>query len=188
MQEEIYRWVKEANDKNWNVVRLKIGDPFVFGRGGEEVLRFRSMFEEKTTTIDFVPGVSATLAAPLLAEIPVTHRKVSNRVIICTGYGLNGTVPDYTNVIAYHPEQTVVFVMVVGRLGQVCESMIIDGNYPPVTPVAIVEKAGWGEGQMRIVRGNLGNIERIATKEGVKAPATIIVGDAVNVLQQANQK
>ena len=79
-QNEIYTWVAEGLAADRHVVRLKIGDPFVFGRGGEEVLKFREMGHEPAV----IPGVSAAFSAPLLAGIPVTHRGVSNQVVMCT--------------------------------------------------------------------------------------------------------
>lgn len=156
-----------------HVVRLKIGDPFVFGRGGEEVLEFREFGVEPTV----IPGVSAAFSAPLLASIPVTHRGISNQVVMCTGYGKNNTSPD---LIQYHPEQTVVFLMAVGRLRELCNNLIEKANYPPTTPVGIVERAGCPE--QRTVVGTMENIADLAERYKVKPPSTIVVGEVVNVL------
>merc|ERR1719148_519641 len=134
-QEEIYNWCKEGLDAGKHVVRLKIGDPFVFGRGGEEVLKFREHGVEPKV----IPGVSAAFSAPLLGSIPVTHRGVSNQVVMCTGYGRNGTSPD---LIQYHEEQTVVFLMAVGRLHELCAKLHELAGYPNDTPVGIIERAG----------------------------------------------
>ncbi|GMI38559.1 hypothetical protein TeGR_g14078 [Tetraparma gracilis] len=172
-QREIYAWCREGLEEGRRVVRLKIGDPFVFGRGGEEVLEFRGMGVEPTV----VPGVSASLSAPLLAGIPVTHRGVANQVVVCTGYGREGTSPD---LIRYHPEQTVVFLMAVGKLPTLSASLISSAAYPPSTRVAIVESAGTP--QQRVVLGPLDRIASIAEENGVRAPATIVVGDVVDVL------
>lgn len=172
-QEEIYTWTKQGLDQGKHVIRLKIGDPFVFGRGGEEVLRFRSFGYEPT----IIPGVSASLSAPLLGKIPITHRGVSNQVVMCTGYGRNGTNPD---LIQYHKEQTVVFLMAVGRLREISQNLIKYANYPQTTPVGIIEKAGCVD--QRIVIGNLITIADIAVKNNIKAPSTIVVGECVHVL------
>lgn len=175
-QEEIYKWVKEGLDMGKHVVRLKIGDPFVFGRGGEEVLKFRSYGLEPKV----IPGVSAAFSAPLLGSIPVTHRGVSNQVVMCTGYGRNGTSPD---LIQYHKEQTIVFLMAVGRLGELCERLITLAGYPSLTPVAIIESAGCPN--QRTIIGTMETIADLAKKYDVKPPSTIVVGDVVNVLLEA---
>ncbi|GMI46683.1 hypothetical protein TrCOL_g1632 [Triparma columacea] len=172
-QNEIYTWCLGGLAEGKHVVRLKIGDPFVFGRGGEEVLKFRGMGVEPKV----IPGVSAVFAAPLLGGIPVTHRGVANQVVMCTGYGREGTSPD---LIKYHPDQTVVFVMAVGRLRELSRKLISMAGYPPDTPVAIVEQAG-NPGQ-RTIRGNLVDIADKAERENVKPPSTIVVGDVVAVL------
>jgi len=173
-QEEIYRWVEEGLSLGKHVIRLKIGDPFVFGRGGEEVLRFRSIGYEPVV----IPGVSATFAAPLLGGIPVTHRGVSNQVVMCTGYGRNGTNPD---LIKYQKEQTVVFLMAVGRLRELSSNLCELAGYPLETPIGIIEKAGC-RNEQRTLLGNLANIADLADKHKLKAPSTIVVGECVNVL------
>ena len=172
-QDEIFEWCKEGLRNGKHVVRLKIGDPFVFGRGGEEVLQFRQFGVEPTV----IPGVSAAFSAPLLASIPVTHRGISNQVVMCTGYGKNNTSPD---LIQYHPEQTVVFLMAVGRLRKLCDSLIHQAGYPPQTPVGIVERAGCPE--QRTVVGTMESIADLAERYNVRPPSTIVVGEVVNVL------
>jgi len=177
-QEEIYWWVHQGIQKGKHVVRLKIGDPFVFGRGGEEVLKFRRFGVESS----IVPGVSAAFSAPLLGSIPVTHRGVSNQVVMCTGYGRNGTSPD---LIQYHKEQTIVFLMAVGKLRELCQRLIDLAGYPSKTPVAIVERAGCPD--QRTVVGDMETIADIAKENNIKPPSTIVVGDVVNVLLDKTQ-
>jgi uroporphyrin-III C-methyltransferase len=178
-QEEIYWWAYQGLNQGKHVVRLKIGDPFVFGRGGEEVLTFRRFGVESKV----IPGVSAAFSAPLLASIPVTHRGVSNQVVMCTGYGREGTSPD---LIQYHKEQTIVFLMAVGRLRELCNRLTTLAGYPAKTPVAIVENAGCPT--QRTVVGNMETIADLAEKHNVKPPSTIVVGDVVNVLLEADPK
>lgn len=172
-QKEIYDWCREGLMDGKHVVRLKIGDPFVFGRGGEEVLEFRKMGVEPRV----IPGVSAAFAAPLLGGIPVTHRGISNQVVMCTGYGRNGTSPD---LIQYHKEQTVVFLMAVGRLRELCDNLCDMANYPRDTPVAVVEKAGCPE--QRTVVGDLDTIAGYCVEYEIRPPSTIVVGEVVGVL------
>lgn len=178
-QEEIYWWCYQGLNRGQHVIRLKIGDPFVFGRGGEEVLTFRQFGVEPSV----IPGVSAAFSAPLLGSIPVTHRGVSNQVVMCTGYGRNGTSPD---LIRYHKEQTVVFLMAVGRLHELCQRLVDMAGYPIDTPVAIVEAAGCPN--QRTVVGTMMTIADIAKRHNVQPPSTIVVGDVVNVLLDTDEE
>lgn len=107
----------------------------------------------------------------------MTHRGVSNQVVMCTGYGREGTSPD---LIRYHKEQTVVFLMAVGRLRELCERLVQLAGYPSDTPVGIVEKAGCPD--QRLVVGNIETIGDIAEAAKIQAPSTIVVGEVVNVL------
>jgi uroporphyrin-III C-methyltransferase len=127
----------------------------------------------------YIQGVSAAFAAPLLGSIPVTHRGVANQVVMCTGYGREGSSPD---LIQYHPEQTIVFLMAVGRLQQLCDKLQQQAHYPCDTPVAIVERAGCPN--QRTIIGTMTTISDLAIRHKVQPPSTIIVGDVVNVLLQ----
>ena len=162
-QEEIYQWTKDAVIAGRNVVRLKIGDPFLFGRGGEEVLEFRKLGVEPL----LVPGVSSAYAAPLSAKIPLTHRGVSNSVLISTGYGKNEAVIE---IPEYSADRTVVLLMAVGRIEEIARNMTIVG-YPKTTPVAIIEKATTP--LQRTLTGTLETIGLIAKKEGATAPGKL---------------
>ena len=128
-------------------------------------------------SIFFFQGVSAAFSAPLLGSIPVTHRGVSNQVVMCTGYGREGSSPD---LIQYHKEQTVVFLMAVGRLEELSERLVRMAGYPKTTPVAIIERAGCPN--QRTVVGDLTTIAGLSKEYNVKAPSTIVVGEVVSVL------
>lgn len=128
-------------------------------------------------------GVSAAFSAPLLGSIPVTHRGVSNQVVMCTGYGRNGTSPD---LIQYHKEQTIVFLMAVGRLRELCQRLIDMAGYPSKTPVAIIQDAGCPT--QRTVVGDMETIADLAEEYQVKPPSTIIVGEVVRVLLEDNSE
>jgi uroporphyrin-III C-methyltransferase len=177
-QDEIYQWVEDAVLKGKNVVRLKIGDPFLFGRGGEEILEFRQKLGINPLV---VPGVSSSYAAPLSAGIPLTHRGISSQVLISTGYGKNASIID---IPEYHSDRTIVLLMAVGRIHEITSNMTNIMNYPIDTPVAIIEKATTIE--QRTIVGTLKNISSIAIEQQAKAPATIIIGEVVNVLNQDN--
>lgn len=101
---------------------------------------------------------------------------------MCTGYGRDNSSPD---LIQYHKEQTVVFLMAVGRLRQLCSSLIEKANYPPTTPVAIIEKAGCPD--QRTVVGDMTSIADIAELHKVKPPSTIVVGEVVHALLDDSQ-
>jgi uroporphyrin-III C-methyltransferase len=159
-QEEIYQWTKEAVLQGKHVVRLKIGDPFLFGRGGEEVIEFRKLGIEPL----LVPGVSSSYAAPLAAKIPLTHRGVSNSVLISTGYGKNEAVVE---IPEYSSDRTVVLLMAVGRIDEIATNMTMMG-YPKNTPVAIIEKATTP--LQRTLTGTLEDIGFVARRDGACAP------------------
>lgn len=101
---------------------------------------------------------------------------------MCTGYGREGTSPD---LIQYHKEQTVVFLMAVGRLRELSKRLIEMANYPPETPVGIIERAGCPN--QRTVTGSLLTIADIAEKHNVKPPSVIVVGEVVEVLQEKDE-
>jgi siroheme synthase len=122
-------------------------------------------------------GVSAAFSAPLLGSIPVTHRGISNQVVMCTGYGKDNTSPD---LIQYHPEQTVVFLMAVGRLRVLCDRLKTLAGYPGHTAVGIVERAGCPD--QRTVVGTVDTIADVAEEHDVRPPSTIVVGEVVRAL------
>ena len=93
---------------------------------------------------------------------------------MCTGYGREGTSPD---LIQYHKEQTIVFLMAVGRLKELCERLISKASYPPTTPVAVIEKAGCPD--QRTIVGNMLTIGKLAITHNIQAPSTIVVGEVV---------
>lgn len=118
----------------------------------------------------------------MLGSIPVTHRGVANQLVICTGYGKEGTCPD---LIRYHPEQTVVFLMAVGRLRELSQQLQRMAGYPSDMPVAIIERAACPN--QRTLVGTLETIGDIADQHQAQAPSTIVVGRVVNVLLDQDQ-
>ena len=112
----------------------------------------------------------------------MTHRGVANQVVICTGYGRNGSSPD---LIQYHKEQTIVFLMAVGRIKELCHSLINMAGYPSKTPVAIIERAGCPD--QRTIVGNMETISTLAETLNVRPPSSIVVGEVVNVLLEKDE-
>ncbi|MGA9284587.1 MAG: uroporphyrinogen-III C-methyltransferase [Solirubrobacteraceae bacterium] len=159
------------------VVRLKGGDPFVFGRGGEEALALRE------AGIDFqvVPGVTSGVAAAAYAGIPVTHRGISTGVALVTGHE-DPAKPEQEldwRALATFPG-TLVFYMGVRALQRIADSLIAAGR-PPSQPVGLVERGTFPD--QRTVSGTLATIAEVAARESIKAPAITIVGDVVSLGQ-----
>jgi uroporphyrin-III C-methyltransferase/precorrin-2 dehydrogenase/sirohydrochlorin ferrochelatase len=150
------------------VARLKGGDPFIFGRGGEEI----AVLSEHGIPYVIVPGVTAALGAAAGAGIPLTHRKVSQSVTFVTGHGLEDDALDWRALAG--PRQTVVFYMGVAHLPQIV-AKLVEAGAAQEHPVAIVERATLPE--QRTLRGTLESIVRIAQAAGVSPPALLIVGE-----------
>lgn len=157
------------------VVRLKNGDPFVFGRGGEEAVLFRS----KGFTCDIVPGITSAFAAPLLANIPVTQRGIADQILVFTGRGEKGVLPV---IPTYNPKRTTIALMPVGRMRDLVDDLVEKG-YPISTPVAVCEKAGWGAAKgERVTRARLDKIIEACVDRKVASPAVFVCGDVVGCL------
>ncbi len=173
-QEEINRLLIEKAEEGGVVVRLKGGDPYVFGRGGEEALALL----ERGIPVEVVPGVTSAIAAPELAGIPVTHRGITSAFTIVTGHEEPGKdCPlDWSTVARLGG--TLVVLMGVSRLEQNV-SALIQGGRSPDTPAAIVEKGGWPE--QRLVKGTLGSIFEIAREAKIEPPAILVVGDVIRL-------
>jgi len=163
LQASINELLIDLSRRYETVVRLKGGDPFVFGRGGEEVLALH----EAGVACDVVPGLSSALAGPLAAGIPVTHRGVSRGVTIVSARGAKGDVTDFRSLA--HAELSLVILMGVEHRG-VIAAQLIEGGLDDDTPVAVIEQA-WTE-QQRTTRGSL---RELANFE-VRPPAIIVVG------------
>lgn len=164
----VRRLVREARAGR-RVVRLKGGDPYVFGRGGEEALALA----EAGITVELVPGISAALAAPALAGIPVTHRGLAASVCVLTAEESAGARTDWRAAAA---ADTVVLLMGVDGLEQAAVALIAAGK-DPSTPAAIVQEAG--RARQRVLRAPLRAIASRAQRSRVEPPATIVIGPTV---------
>lgn len=149
------------------VVRLKAGDPNIFGGGGEEA------FACESAGVDFevVPGVTSAVAAPAAAGIPLTHRGIANGFTVVTG-------DEEVTAVLGDTNHTVVILMGLDRLRETAFTLAA-GLRGADCPVAIIE-SGFAENQ-KIVVGTLANIWRVAQDAGIKAPAVIVVGDVVRL-------
>jgi uroporphyrin-III C-methyltransferase len=174
-QEDISALLVERALAGQTVVRLKGGDPFVFGRGGEEALacaRARVPFE-------VVPGISSAIAAPAAAGIPVTHRDVARSLAIVTASTAHGDGVDLARVAT--ATDTLVLLMAAGHLEQTCAELIANGR-PADEPAAIVQWATTDD--QREVVGTLGTLPTLARAASIGPPATVVVGDVVAIADE----
>ena len=177
-QEEMHELAFKALKEGKNVLRLKQGDPYLYGRGAEEVAFFRAQGFE----IKVIPGVTSSLSAPLCAGIPVTHRAVADEVLTCTGTGRKGAAPDPPE---YKKRRTVVFLMALHRLESLVKSLIeyTEGNvWPKETPCAVIERASSPD--QRVIRTTLEHVCQSVEEEGSRPPGLLVVGNACEVLHK----
>lgn len=172
--------IKKAEEGNV-VVRLKGGDPYLFGRGGEEALALL----DRGISVEVVPGVTSAIAAPELAGIPVTHRGITSALTIVTGHEEPGKdrALDWSAIARL--QGTVVVLMGVSRLERNVAALI-GGGRPSETPAAIVEKGGWPE--QRMISGTLADIADRARIAKIKSPAILVVGDVVLLSERLARK
>jgi len=145
------------------VVRLKGGDPFVFGRGGEEVEALR----RADVSVEVVPGVSAVFSGPALAGVPVTHRGLASGVTVVTATGEGGVATDFTRLA--NPSTTMVVLMGVARRWRIARDLVA-GGLNPTTPVVIIERASTDS--QRTVRCDLAGLAGVE----VSSPAVMVIG------------
>ncbi len=179
-QEEINRLIVDKAKKGRTVVRLKGGDPFIFGRGGEEAE------ELKDAGIEFevVPGVTSAIAAPAYAGIPLTHRDLSSAVTFITGQ--ENPLKERTNIAwdrLSTGRGTLVFLMGWKSLPLIVQKLRENG-WPPETPIALIR---WGTMTRQVsCAGTLGTILALAESLEMRPPVVTVVGDVVNLRERLN--
>ncbi|KDQ62911.1 hypothetical protein JAAARDRAFT_28881 [Jaapia argillacea MUCL 33604] len=183
-QNEMMEAAVEAARSGVTVVRLKQGDPMVYGRAGEEVLYFRAHGFEPIV----IPGLSSALVAPAFAGIPVTQRGVAESFIVCTGVGRQGKE---VKLPGYERSRTLLILMGVARLPQVLKALLTDEPdqksrngpaYPENLPIAIIERASMPD--QRVIASTLRNVERALEGAGEqRPPGMIVVGWSVLALE-----
>ncbi|MDF2523144.1 MAG: uroporphyrinogen-III C-methyltransferase [Clostridiales bacterium] len=162
------------------VARVKGGDPFMFGRGGEEA----ETLVEKGIEFEIIPGVTSAISVPAYAGIPVTHRDYSSSLHIITGHEKPGKETSFIDYeVLSKLEGTLVFLMGVKNLSEISSNLIKYGK-DRTTPVAVIEKGTTSS--QRTVTGTLENIASVVTEEGVKSPAVTIIGGVVNLKAKLN--
>ena len=171
-QNEFLNLGLDALKQGLHVVRLKQGDPYIFGRGGEEYL----WFKERGFTPMVLPGISSSLASTVAAQIPATQRGVADQVLICTGTGRKGAVPE---VPEYVSSRTTVFLMALHR-ADILQKSLLGKKWDPEVPLAIVERASCPD--QRVTRTKLKYLQQTVEEIGSRPPGLIVVGYAVNQL------
>jgi uroporphyrin-III C-methyltransferase len=150
------------------VARVKGGDPFVFGRGGEEVLALRAAGVD----VEVVSGVTAGIAAPASIGIPVTHRSVARGVAFVTGHTREGIAPDWS--ILARSGLTLVVYMGVATLGDIVAGLVAGGMSPDV-PAAVIQDGTLAHAKR--ITTTLGHLERDVAQAGLASPAIIVIGE-----------
>jgi uroporphyrinogen III methyltransferase/synthase len=176
-QDAIHRILVTNALKGKIVVRLKGGDPFLFGRGGEEAQKLR----EAGVNFEIVPGITSALAVPAYAGIPVTHRKYASSVAIVTGH----EDPSKSERVDWKKlataVDTIIILMGIGNLQSILKSLV-EGGCNTQTPVAIVERGTTR--RQRVTVGTIKTMTAQAVERRINPPAVIIVGDVVNLQKE----
>ena len=177
-QDDINQLMVDEAKKGNRVVRLKGGDPFIFGRGGEEI----QTLIQHGIEFQVVPGITAANGASSYAGIPLTHRDHAQSVVFATGHLKDGTIDLNWQSLA-HKNQTIVFYMGLTGLPIICEKLIENGLTPD-TPIALIQSATT-ENQV-VVTGTLSDITQNPATSALKPPTLIIVGTVVSLHKQLN--
>lgn len=168
-QEQINQVLVEEAKKGYRVVRLKGGDPFLFGRGGEEL----ELLTKEKIPYEIVPGVTSPISVPAYNGIPVTHRDFTSSLHIITGHKKQGQAYDIDFEALVRTRGTLVFLMGVTALGDICSALLKAGMDKDM-PAAILQK-GTTAGQKRIV-ATVSTLEDEVKRQGIETPAIIVVG------------
>lgn len=174
-QDKINRVLVKEAKKNKIVARLKGGDPFTFGRGGEEALEL----SKEKIPFEIIPGVSSGIAVPAYAGIPVTHRDFNSTLTFVTGHEAdkkNGSGIDWPKIS--RGIETLVFFMGTKNLKRIAEKLMANGA-DKNTPIALISSGTLSK--QRTIIGTLKNIHLIAEREKIKPPSVIVVGKVVNL-------
>jgi uroporphyrin-III C-methyltransferase len=171
-QEAITRLLVEKTSAGFQVVRLKGGDPFVFGRGGEEALAL----VQAGLPFEVVPGVSSAIAAPAFAGVPVTHRGVATSFAVVTGHESTDHPQHMTDWATLAKLPTLVILMGLKRIASICDALLEAGRAPDTPAMAV----SWGTtDQQQVVRGTLGTLPAALATHPLPTPSLVVVGDVV---------
>lgn len=175
-QEEISRLLLELARAGRRVVRLKGGDPFVFGRGGEEM----ALLVEHGIEVEIIPGITAALGAAAAFGFPLTHRDHAQSCVFVTGHYKDHSIDLNWSALA-QPNQTIVIYMGIKGLEIISEQLQAAG-LPGTTPAALIYKATWRE--QRIYPSQLDQLADTARRFAVKPPSLLVIGSVVGLLDK----
>lgn len=171
-QERIYSLIKKYYARGMRIARLQNGDPFLFGRGGEEVGFLRS----EGIPYEVVPGITSAVGVPSSAGVPLTERTASSALMVVPGHSMGGNQVDWKSVASFRG--TLVILMGAGRIGEIAGELVSYGM-DPSTPSCIIER-GTLPGR-RIASGPLGGLGRRASELNISSPAVAVVGSTVKL-------
>jgi uroporphyrin-III C-methyltransferase/precorrin-2 dehydrogenase/sirohydrochlorin ferrochelatase len=172
-QEQINALLVKLAQEGKQVVRLKGGDPFIFGRGGEELQTLAT----EGVAFEVVPGVTAASGVSSYAGIPLTHRDYAQSCLFVTGHLKDGTADlDWPNLV--RPRQTVVIYMGLGGLPEICRQMILHGASPSL-PIAVVQDGSIAT--QKVVTGTLANMPDRVAQAHLKSPCLTLIGEVVKL-------
>jgi uroporphyrin-III C-methyltransferase/precorrin-2 dehydrogenase/sirohydrochlorin ferrochelatase len=175
-QEEIGKMLIRLAQEGKRVLRLKGGDPFVFGRGGEEI----EALSENGVAFQVIPGITAAVGCASYAGIPLTHRDHAQGCVFVTGHEKDGKL-DLNWKSLIQPRQTVVIYMGLSSMAAITGGFL-DNGADPATPAAVIEN-GTRAGQ-RVITGTLESLKSKSDAAGIKSPALIIIGSVVTLREK----
>jgi len=166
--------IKYAKTKK-NIVRLKGGDPIIFGRGGEEA----EYLKKRKIRFEIVPGITSGIGSATYAGIPLTHRKFASSVVFVTGHeDLHKSKDKVRWKKLAKSVDTIVIMMGLSRIGIICKQLI-EGGMNKKTPVAVIQEGTTP--QQKMITGNVSNISKLVTQKKIRPPSIIIIGKVVNL-------
>lgn len=178
-QQDINSLLLEYAKKGHRVLRLKGGDPFIFGRGGEEA----EELVREGIPFQMVPGITSAAGASNYAGIPLTHRDYAQSVTFVTGHLKNDSCDLNWPALA-HQQQTLVIYMGLSALATICKKLV-EHQLPPSTPVAIIQNAT--RPNQRVVIGDLQDVDDKVKAAGIESPALIVVGEVIKLYEVLGQ-
>jgi uroporphyrin-III C-methyltransferase/precorrin-2 dehydrogenase/sirohydrochlorin ferrochelatase len=175
-QEDINHLLARLAKEGKRVVRLKGGDPFIFGRGGEEIATLAA----EGIPFQVVPGITAAAGCASYAGIPLTHRDYAQSVVFVTGHLQDGSMRLNWAALAQARQTLVVYMGLLG-IDVLCKQLVVHG-LPAATPAALIQQGTTA--QQRVLAGDLASLPELVRRGGVKAPTLIIVGEVVRLREQ----